>query len=304
MSNDTFTDHTGERTTGPLPIDAIDADWRRLLASPLLGSRFRAWRHAEPALDAFADPAALICFLHDPAGQLDGKDLVLLALLRAAKDEPLAARVVLQALRPALKGLAALLLSDAGEREEVWSLLMAIAWEKIRTYPVARRPGRVAANLRLDTLHNAQQQIRAERTERALLPARPLDGGPPGPPQRCDGDIEAPLDRAVAAGAISADEAQLIACTRIDRVRLTELARRVGVKRDTLKHRRQRAEQRLAVFLGARVPTQGSNRRSSDARVFGGGPVSGASSADQATGTKEVNDPGPPAAAGPGQHHC
>lgn len=303
MSNETFTGPAGERTAGLLAIDALDSDWRRLLASPQLERRFQVWRRCEPALAAFATPAALICFLHDPEGDLDRKDRVLLALLRHGKYEPLAARVVLQALRPALKGLAARLILDAQEREELWSLLMYAAWEKIRTYPVARRPWHVAANLRLDTLHDVQEQIQAERAERALLPPRPLGGCSPSPPPICDFGIEAPLTRAVAAGAISSQEAQLIARARIDGMRLTELARRMGVKRDTLKHRQQRAERRLAFFLGVGVPFEGPNRRSFSALGFRRRPLWGASSADQTTGTKEVNDPGSPAAAEPEQHH-
>lgn len=299
MTDETFTDLARERTSGPLAIDTLDADWRRLLSSPLLAGRFRVWRQAEPVLATFSGPAPLVCFLHDPAGEMDRKDIVLLALLRHAKREPLAARVVLQALRPALKGLAARLLTCGVEREELWSLLMEIAWQKIRAYPVARRPSRVAANLRLDTLHDVQQQLHLERAARALLPARPLGSGSPSPSPVCDGNIEAPLARAVAARAITADEAELIARTRIDGVGLSELAVPLRVKRDTLKHRRARAERRLAIFLGARVPSEGPDRRSHVALGFGGGPPWGASSADQATGTKEVNDPGSPAAARP-----
>ena len=72
--------------------------------------------------------------------------------MRQARADPLAARLVLQALLPGLKALAGRLLLEADERDEVWSALLAHCWERIRSYPLERRPARIAANTLLDTL--------------------------------------------------------------------------------------------------------------------------------------------------------
>jgi DNA-directed RNA polymerase specialized sigma24 family protein len=88
----------------------------------------------------------------------------------------------------------------------------------------------------------------------------------------CDGDVDDLLAEAVAAGAVSEDESELILETRIDGASLGELAESRGVKFDTLKHRRHRAERRLLVFLGQPVPYRAPDRPFSSARVVGVGP--------------------------------
>ncbi len=264
----------------PLPIDILERDWRRELNSPRLRSRFQAWSDADPALCRFQDAVGLVRFLRGPGPRAE-KDAVLCALMRRARLEPLAGRVVLQAMLPGLKKLAGRMLSDAREREELWSALMACAWERIRTYPVERRPRKVAANLQLDCLRGTLRSLAGARSpDRTVLAWRlpeELDA-----PERCEGDVDALLARATAAGAVSKAEAELILSTRIDRIPLSVLARSRGVKFDTLKHRRNRAERRLLVFLGCRpVPRRGLNRPFPVARVAGDGPPGLAGGDDQ-----------------------
>ena len=57
------------------------------------------------------------------------------------------------------------------------------------------------------------------------------------------------LDQAVAGGVVSRADAELIAATRIQEVRLRELAGRWGVGYEALRKRRQRAEAALAGWL-------------------------------------------------------
>lgn len=262
-----------------LPIDQLERDWQRELRSPALHRRFDEWKNTEAALARFEDAPALLRFLRGPRAGTE-KDAVLRALLALARSEPTAGRLVLEAVSPGLKKLAGRLLTDAREREELWSAVMACAWERICTYPVERRPRKVAANLLLDTLRGTLAALSAGR------PAPSTQTFPvqlEAPPQ-CDSDVDALLAQAVAAGAVSEEEAELILLTRIDGASLKVLAADRGVSFDTLKHRRHRAERRLVVFLGARpVPQRGLERPFSAARVAGVGPSGLAGGDDQPT---------------------
>jgi hypothetical protein len=252
-----------------VPIVRLERDLARELASAQLASRFDAWRELEPALMPFAGPEGLLRFLRRQ-GAGDDKDAVLLALLRVARQEPLARRVVLLAMLPGLKSIAGRMLIDIREREELWSALLACAWERICLYPVARRRRRVAANLLLDCMRGTLAALARERTERARacadLPADLASAEPEG------GDVDALLARAVRDGAIAAAEAELVLSTRIDRVPLAAVAEAQGVAYNTLKVRRQRAERRLLLYLGyPAVPRGQQNRPSCAARVAGAG---------------------------------
>jgi DNA-directed RNA polymerase specialized sigma24 family protein len=252
----------------PLPVDVLERDWQRELHGPLLSSRFRAWREVEPALSRFKDAAALLRFFRGPGPNAD-KDAALCALLVLARGEPIAGRVVMEAMLPGLKKLAGRTLVDAREREELWSALMACAWERIRSYPVERRPRKVAANLLLDCLRGTLAGLTSARRPSQLASFAAL--GELESPRNCevDGDVDALLAQATTAGALTHDEAELILTTRIDGTSLGELARSRGLSFDTLKHRRQRAERRLLFFLGRPVPQGGARRPFSAARVAG-----------------------------------
>lgn len=232
-----------------LPVDILDRDWMRELDSPALRRRFEAWRAAEPALTRFRDTRAVMHFLRQRSSA--DKDAVLAALLARARLEPIAGRVVLEAIVPGLKTLARRLLADRRcERDEMWSALMASAWEHICTYPLERRPRKIAANLLLDSLHDTIAALRRSRLDPTLTASLPcdLEDVPVG------GGVEALIDAAVSAGAVSPYEAELILASRVDDVPLSTLASIEAVSFDTLKHRRQRAERRLRFFLGPRNP--------------------------------------------------
>jgi hypothetical protein len=229
-----------------LPIDRIDRDWQRELASPLFQSSFAAWRELDPALSRFADAEALVLFLRGP-GACAEKDRVLVALLRRARSEPLAARIVLQGVLPGLKRLFAQMLCDVREREELWSILLAEVWERICCYPL-HRDRRIAANLLLDTRKRTLKPLVRARERPPGIGGWP-DAEVPAPPV-VDGDVRGLLDAAVEAGAITPVEARLIFRTRIELRPLGAVARSLRISRHTLIVRRLRAEQRLFEHLG------------------------------------------------------
>jgi DNA-directed RNA polymerase specialized sigma24 family protein len=194
----------------------------------------------------------------------------------------------LEALLPGLKRVAERVIFDARDREELWSLLLACAWEQIRTYPLERRPSRIAANLLLDTRRKTLDEFLRERARTRFRPddmnaARRAGRGADrhrdvavampsaaASSPRAQADVDALLRTAVEAGAISSDEAELIARTRIDGVALHELARAANVAYHTLNVRRIRAERRLLLFLGHAGIARSSQAGRRAASVHGG----------------------------------
>jgi DNA-directed RNA polymerase specialized sigma24 family protein len=229
-----------------VPLDQLDREWQAL-AGGALTARLRTWALEEPVLAGFGSATTLIGFLHGRRAGRE-KDAVLRALLARSRVDPLAARVVLQALHPGLKGLAKRIFLEADDVEQLWQLLLASAWERIRSYPLERRPHRIAANLLLDTMRATLTELARERSRRCEIPARPLV--PPAAAPTVAADVESVLACAVAAGAISANEAELILRTRIDAEPLASAAREFGVSYNVLRVRLQRAERRLLLHLG------------------------------------------------------
>lgn len=262
----------GKRALGPDVVSRLEHEWIAL--SRPLALRLLEWGRKERALARFRSPEELIRFLRRP-GLWAAKDTVLGALLARARVEPLAGRVVLEAILPGLKRTAERVILDAHDREELWQLLLACAWEQIRTYPLERRPARVAANLLLDTRRRALDEFTRERLPRTELPYEAL--AVPAAAADPESDVEVLLDRAVAAGAITHDEAQLVLRTRIDGLSVTAVADELDLPYITAYMRRHRAERRLLVFIGHRpVKKAGRKAHCSIARVAGAGTVGSA----------------------------
>jgi DNA-directed RNA polymerase specialized sigma24 family protein len=250
-------------------VERLEAEWPALAAGPLR-VRLQAWSEEEPMLAGFATPQQLLRHLDGLRGQHRTRDEILAALVRQARSDPLAARVVLQTLLPGLKTLARRILFEAGERDELWSALLAHCWERIRHYPLERRPERIAANVLLDTLKKTTRELKRERRDRDRFSNELLADHET--PARSESDVEQLLQRAVAAAAISDEEAELILRTRVDGIDLNSLAVETGVAYHTLNVRRLRAEKRLLLFLG-HVPVTSRGRKGPvcSARAIGAG---------------------------------
>lgn len=246
-------------------VSALEREWDAR-SSAWLSRRLRVWAEREPALETFATVQALVGSLRRRSGDYERESAILAALLQQARSDPLAGRVVLQALLPGLKRLAGRLLFEAGEREELWSLLLAHLWAGIRSYPVERRPRRVAANLLLDAAHATLGDLGKERRLRAHASELAPESVEAGEQE------ELVLARAVRAGALSRAEALLILRSRVEGVPLAQIATEEGAGYDALRIRRRRAELRLRLFLGdPDVRFEGRNRPLSRARASGGG---------------------------------
>lgn len=240
-----------------LPVDILESDWQRELAGHALAERLRQWRALEPALAPFERPVSLVRYL-GPATPAARKDAVLCALLRGAREDSLAARLVLQTLLPGLKRRVGRVLIDVNEREELWSAVLDRVWVRIRSYPVGRLPHHVAANLTLSAVRDVLREREKEREHargRAGEPSQDLPDHDLG-----ETDIDALLKDGAKAGAITAEEAELIATTRLDGEPLGPIAAARGVRLNTLVQARGRAERRLLMHLGGgRVTWRGRN---------------------------------------------
>src|SRR4051794_40671168 len=126
-------------------FDALDRSWTTVVASPEAAAALDRWSSvAELAASDLDTLLADIWAAAKPAA-----DRACAALAERAPEDRTAARVLLQVLRPGLRNLGRRL-ALGGSFDDVDHELLAIAWERIRTYPIDRRPAAIAANILLD----------------------------------------------------------------------------------------------------------------------------------------------------------
>ena len=143
-------------STSPAPparvAAALNDDWSRLVADPRAQQAAARW----PALATASDTGllgALAAIGGDRTVPYDVADTNLASLVRVAAEDEVAARVVLQRLVPGLVH-AARRRRHLG-MQHAFDELVGTAWVLVRTYPLARRPRRVAANLCRDAEYHA-----------------------------------------------------------------------------------------------------------------------------------------------------
>jgi DNA-directed RNA polymerase specialized sigma24 family protein len=180
-------------------------------------------------------------------GRVQESDQILCALARNAGLDDLAARTLLQALMPGMRCLARRYKgAAASDGEDSASLVVALTYERIRTYPFDRRPCRIAANVLFDARQWLQRAVSRPGPALVSLESLPFEpAGDEGPGYE-PGDL---LGEAVAQHVILARDADLIALTRLHDRPVSELAARLGCPAPTLRQRRRRAEQRLLALL-------------------------------------------------------
>ncbi|HEV7762693.1 MAG TPA: hypothetical protein VGO78_26975, partial [Acidimicrobiales bacterium] len=184
-------------------------------------------------------------------------DRILLALVSGVvdHDDRLAARVLLQLLLPGTRNLARRWWA-LGDHDERAAAAVSAVYDRIRTYPLARRPGRVAANILMDAARELRRSVprlavvvSSDPTVHESAVKEPADrsGGTAHPAFEL---VDALAD-AVDDGIIDRRDAQIIAQSRIGGRRIADLASHHRVGSRTLWDRRHRAEQRLAAAHGA-----------------------------------------------------
>jgi DNA-directed RNA polymerase specialized sigma24 family protein len=246
----------------PTLFGLLEREWALLERSHDASTALRKWGSEDRALSGFDCLPDLMA----PAGSTRHRasDEALAALVRRAAVDDLAARVVLQLILPGLKALARRY-RWVGDAEEVAAAAVAAAYERIRTFPIERRPARIAANLVEDTRQHLWR--RAKREENtwgdplagvddcqgdSLARAHPVASAV-WPSVEDAGAEELPelLQWALDEGHLSADAVDLILCTRAHDVPIAELCERSGDSAQTIRRRRLRAEDRLRAAVAA-----------------------------------------------------
>ena len=231
-------------------FDALDRQWAVLVRSREAADALRRWSD-DPELRA-GDLEELIQRIWVAPGR--EADLALAALARRAGTEVVAARTLLHALRPGLRYLGRrFALGSSSDRVD--HEIVALAWERIRTYPADRRPRRIGANVLLDV---RKRYLRQHREEESALDALRVTGAEqiavsPSAEEVLAEDEVASLRRAhallagaVDRGAITPASAALVWRTRVQQHDDVDVAADLGIAVRTMQRRRQRAERALA----------------------------------------------------------
>lgn len=206
-------------------------EWARLSRRPSAVRAAAAWGITDPAPVSLDEVLRAVGAGGDLSRAADER---LRHLVSIARDDDLAARVVIERLTPGLLKLAGKYRGAGDEFED----LLAAAWIAIRTYNPTRRPSNIAVALLSDAEYAAYRRSfrRKEHTDRpASLPDQlaALDDRHPAD------ELADVLDDAVAAGLPAAD-ADLV--RRLVMCGSTEvLARELDVTSRTIRNRRARA---------------------------------------------------------------
>ena len=231
-------------------FDALDRDWVALVRSPAGAAALRRWSDT-PELVA-ADLDALVDRVW--AASKPDANRVCAALAGRAPSDPAAARVLLQVLRPGLRTLGRRL-ALGGSFDDVDAELLALAWERICTYRVDRRPTSVAGNILLDVRKRYVRAVTgADATAVSLEDLSPgrSPAAPSAEQEALDGHVpslrraHARLLASVDGGTITPTSATVLWRTRILEEDEADVAAELGVGVRTLQRRRQRTERELA----------------------------------------------------------
>lgn len=229
-------------------FDALDRNWSAIVNRPEAAAALDRWRGTPELAAVGLDELVVAIWAADKADA----DRACAALAARAPADETAARVLLQVLRPGLRNLGRRL-ALGGSFDDVDQELLALAWERIRTYRVDRRPRSVAANILLDVRKAyvrgvlEPEQRHLEHVPDRLWPTSPsaeheaLESV--GPSLR---RAHAHLVEAVNRRTISAASATVIWRTRVQEDDDLDVAADLGVGVRTMQRRRQRAERQLA----------------------------------------------------------
>jgi hypothetical protein len=219
----------------------LNRDWQLISRHRTTRPALARWKDLEPDLGPAASLDGLIELAH--SRQPATSDAVLGGLLRLGADDDLALRVVLHAVMPGLIHHARRFIAGGAPPDEAAEALVAAAWQRIRTYPLDRRPRSIGANIVLD----AQQQSGVALFRHAGIEV-PDPQAAAGSPCRPDSTARllAIVGHAVRSGVVTAADARLVIATRVHGVPIQDLAHQEGIQPHSLRRRRLRIEASLA----------------------------------------------------------
>jgi len=225
----------------------LDAEWSEFHQRPECLGRLRSWAEHDPILRQFPDLDALVKYARKPGHPAESDD-VLRCLARRSESDFIAARSLLHAVLYALIPITVRFRAAVGDAEEINAVVVAAAYERIRTYPAARRPRHVAANIILDTQQTVSRNLcrpRVDEISMADVEQLPIEAGPPSAIER----VLALVDEALRNQRLCRDDARIIVLTRVFDVPVEDLAAEYGCLPHSLRRRRLRAESDLAAAV-------------------------------------------------------
>ncbi|MEU2024276.1 hypothetical protein ABZ565_19275 [Streptomyces sp. NPDC016469] len=271
------------RTRSEGLVGRLNTEWADLGQDETFRLHLRRW-YGDPALTG---PQSVLDTLRS-CRTSGAQDRILLPLLKAAvtggPGAQLAARTVVQTMLPKAIRIARSQLRPQYDWEETVSLTVGALYEVVRTYPVHRRPRRIAANLSLETLRLTRRLIGHDTSAVPLDPdsAAGISAAGPGPasqaeltlllaraadyrlladdePGRAAGwDARAELVEllvwALESGALEVEDARLITGYYRDRPAGHPVSPRLSARDGARqRQRRSRAVRRLAVAASGRL---------------------------------------------------
>lgn len=217
---------------------ALDDEWRALNGTHASEAARVRWSN-DAVLSTLPHPAAIVEFLRAGAGDAAAKNRLLAALARRAPWDDFAMRTMLQALLPGLVNVAKRLGRGTAD-DEVEAQVLTEAVDRIRHYPLDRRPRSVAANVTLDVFGT----IVRDRARRQAAAARDVVRFSP---EGEDPSVEVVdlVATAFAQGRLGTRDAQLLLSVAVGTDTLRRRAEREGVSYGAMTERWRRARDRL-----------------------------------------------------------
>jgi hypothetical protein len=217
-------------------------------------AQWSAWARREPALAGltYEDLRSEL-----RAGDQDRQDALLRLLVRITHAEHDAFAVVAACLLPALRHRTAHY-APTLDRQDAFAVMAGALFEAVTRYHVAEQPRFVSSALLALPTRRLRRAVTEERSWTAHT-CGDIETACPAPGVELSS--AAMLAVAVDAGVVTAQDAQLILDTRIVGLSLRDAARRLGLRYETAKKRRRRAEVRWASWwTGDAAPTSPRRR--------------------------------------------
>lgn len=227
-------------------VGALNSEWETL-ASKEVPSGWRAVGDSSgggssEGVLAFAQSSTLGDLLAAVSGDPDAVLGALIAI--CLRGDSLAGRVVVQAMLPKM------ILMARRDAEHDLGAYLAALWERVQTYPLARRPQRVAANLALDTLKAVKRQ-----STRAKASVVVTDWAAPAGlasaeevAHRRRGGAARVLSRAAALGVIDDHAREVLSVVYLDGRSAAQAGRELGLSPEVVRARCSRAVRRLRSY--------------------------------------------------------
>lgn len=233
-------------------VRSLVAEWEAMGARPRTVRTVNGWGLPGSPVESLDEVLERAGFGHEPTWS-EG-DRYLAALVARARTDELAGRIVLQRLMPPLIAIAARRGRIVpGGFNEAFATTVSHAWILIRTYPLDRRPAKIAANLVRDAeYHGFVREARMKKVAVQQLNDHAMSTIPAA--ERCmepDEELAAVLEDAVVHGLHARHAAVLRRVGRGDT--FEQIARDEGVTARTVRSWRRDAVSELR----ARTPSGG-----------------------------------------------